>query len=1325
MPSLFNFADTSSGLKPQDANLAFGINPTNSAKFRVTSSFKATSDRPVYAVLSGTVLLIQQTTDNTKVNLILKPHDLKDIKLPLKYIIYRGLKLEDFVDGGTDLSLSSVKVKTSGSELLDRMFEIQQQRVSGATKIPKSALFGTDTFPLNDGALLSSFFFENTSIDSQLFTVEGGMELGNFATGEIGIDFMLENQEMITNVGMAKLPYYEIDSNFPKTPPLTIIEQKWEKEKIRHFVDPVAFYGLHYDIGGGIGYRVGGTSNVANTLKDVYENLQEHFLTKNHVYLDIRNENGYSYNAYDNYVGNTGTDDDKELRLSEGEFNEQAKEYYTQGWPIHILTVNHNTGTPTTKFNIMLRTADNQHPLLVSRHFKLSPNVSRYHDKAYSFADKTVLLPETNGFTKSVSFEVPYSQFNAKQPATLVCLDYLRQASPNTISNKFPRIDALDYVFGPIKKPTLPWNSDNRIQWFTNDYTTYFDSNASGYILKMYETSISEIDVSKQEIKIPGIIPVNIVDIPRVLRALYIENTSNPTNVGRYEMTSLRNDGTDTYIGVDRVKGTLQTGDILKVQIRFEGHPDYTNHSFFVKGNQTSFLKSKNEIYLNTYHTDIKGVLNHSIIATSTYDASNDITEITFTSPIQVGSLAGFFETGYIVDADDTTTPDDQRIMMYAAPKNYFLNQGFKNYTSFNVKGGILNFDSMLNLVPGLKIDSINLVTGSDNIKTLSYSSENRFQEALLLLGMTKQEHSNILALSDFSERHVKLLRLQQQGGRKLDDNMQTYFEYKLVLTGLKKDDHSFLETDTGVSVYTTDHLIFASKEFAVKYGVDFTEAENALNKFLENTLNPSKPGSDFKGLADYSKEEEINLKYGEFWTSYGSGKTNKELFELDPSFKDKVEKLKDELDTVAKNITAVEDLLKSKGADLLAHAKTQIKVNGAMKNKDGILYLTRLIMSVVIRNHPIILSSFPTRIQTFLDIFEKHSRGLEGSEKPNFSTYSGHKKILISGFDPFNSNFDNDGHYSNASGNLALALDGKVATTDSGKNIVIKSAIFPVRFKEFDEEWVEDFFKPYIVLPDGNNNKPDMIITFSFFTKHKDFQFDRFAADFRYNLTDNDNYTPNNKSLKNTDPKFNISDTFIKNTLPIEKLVVGDKLEIPDLPPPNETLPKPNLGINHRAFWAIKAKKIGSSTIEYVTSKHKDARSDEPYQSPFDIYHIRIDTIDPTNQHQVSDEIKYFTSGDADYISPPNWIDYADEEPLNPTHWSKKYSNFVVEARKGSGASFLSNEIHYRVAYLREKNDDDLPTGHFHINFMKGAHVTNRNKMIAGALEIIKKLID
>ena len=156
-------------------------------------------------------------------------------------------------------------------------------------------------------------------------------------------------------------------------------------------------------------------------------------------------------------------------------------------------------------------------------------------------------------------------------------------------------------------------------------------------------------------------------------------------------------------------------------------------------------------------------------------------------------------------------------------------------------------------------------------------------------------------------------------------------------------------------------------------------------------------------------------------------------------------------------------------------------KLQSASTLDDRPLYWARLLASKVIRSTTPAFNPSELQTQALLTLFEKGSRGQMDLEY----TQTTHKKILLTGFDPFL--LDKNINQSNPSGIAALKLDGQVIT-HNGITAEINTVMIPVRYKDFDEGIIESLLAPYYAL-----NNVDMIITVSM--GRKEFDLERFPG--------------------------------------------------------------------------------------------------------------------------------------------------------------------------------------------------------------------------------------
>ncbi|MGP4014813.1 pyroglutamyl peptidase [Saccharopolyspora sp. 5N708] len=160
-------------------------------------------------------------------------------------------------------------------------------------------------------------------------------------------------------------------------------------------------------------------------------------------------------------------------------------------------------------------------------------------------------------------------------------------------------------------------------------------------------------------------------------------------------------------------------------------------------------------------------------------------------------------------------------------------------------------------------------------------------------------------------------------------------------------------------------------------------------------------------------------------------------------------------------NQTEAEKLIAIEGDRLWTRAVAQAQgpaAGGLPAGDDRPLYWARLTMSKALRQWKSEFSLAQGERDALLWSLEQHSRGQTSIDFPRGD---GIKRVLVSGFDPFQLN--DDIRRSNPSGASALALDGTVVMTDSGP-ARIETAMFPVLWTPFEQGMVEQTFLPHLV---------------------------------------------------------------------------------------------------------------------------------------------------------------------------------------------------------------------------------------------------------------------
>jgi transcriptional regulator with XRE-family HTH domain/pyrrolidone-carboxylate peptidase len=309
-----------------------------------------------------------------------------------------------------------------------------------------------------------------------------------------------------------------------------------------------------------------------------------------------------------------------------------------------------------------------------------------------------------------------------------------------------------------------------------------------------------------------------------------------------------------------------------------------------------------------------------------------------------------------------------------------------------------------------------------------------------------------------------------------------------------------------------------------------------------------------------------------------------------------------------------------------------------------------------------------PQQLQQAIDQFEWTSRGLDLNGRIVFEGVPATtRKVVVTGFDPFG--LPSLINRSNPSGLIALEFNMK-SVGSSQPPVHIRTAIFPVRYREFDAGWVEKAFEVTL-------GTLILLVTTSENSGRDFYDVERWAGKNRLNSTDNNNMratgtpvstgTPPTASLLLNPPGTATAagDEFLETTLPYKQVITSA--------PATRTLKGP----------------------------HRD-------QTPF--------VIDQSYK-VIATTASVLTPGE--FRPEPNETDPAGftEQPDRPDS-SKK-------ANLGSGDNYLSNEIFYRTALVRNTNRPTLASGHLHVPGTDTTPQTSGLKLVEGVGVALGKFVD
>lgn len=484
---------------------------------------------------------------------------------------------------------------------------------------------------------------------------------------------------------------------------------------------------------------------------------------------------------------------------------------------------------------------------------------------------------------------------------------------------------------------------------------------------------------------------------------------------------------------------------------------------------------------------------------------------------------ANFADKTYINSSNSTANiaiaKDNISVSFVAFPNKYNLNYRANIDDKIPLSGMEGTINSLFLLELDKRVESVKLVqsnfliNGTDYgyLKFIEQEYPNETQiekytfDDVSILSLTNQQYQELLQLKnqEFPDDYKVYLSLDNIDND-IDDNGNSYTKFDCILTGLKDDgsgniiSHSAIPSPA-ITLYTDKKISGAeySRNYEETIGIGYDLDTNINNEdyFINKQNSVRNVVDDF-----INKINNIDSSSGQVYQ-------------------------------------AIRALVNSKGAELWQIAVQTVQANPSQPD-DRPLYWGRLKMGVAIKKHPYFRGDIDansdiipsSQLDEIIKLFEEKSRNYIGV---NFSGIpSGVKKVLIAGFDPFSLE-GNEAQW-NPSGIAILALHGTTIN-----NASIQAMIFPVRFKDFDMGYVEQYIYPHI-------QDVDLIMTIS----QGLFRFDieRFAGKKRSDTsTDNLNisgisptfYLPlNNIITPVSDPS--LLSEFLETTLPLSSMIPG-----------------------------------------------------------------------------------------------------------------------------------------------------------------------------------------
>ncbi|PJJ08653.1 hypothetical protein CLU83_1939 [Flavobacterium sp. 1] len=548
-----HFFMESGGFPAQTEAQSFGsVSPD---KFRLTSKFTLTSAKKAFSICKGVALVQPQTGSSTKVNLILRPYKQPFPGLNIKYFIYRGLQKSDFFTTDSD-ALIIDNDGTATSDFINKInadfhafHDNRKDAQNNPIPVPvfTAKYIGFDTAVVGSVPLSNLFFKESEFVTAgntfdekdnfELPLIDIGKSLGSFASGECGIDVVLNYGDYKHNFNNSEFVF---DLEYARKAEANIIlsgsdvEQKLQREQSTQFIDIAAFYGL-YTSDGKVTVDAAGTKTDKKGV-EIYNDVINNFATKNNWYIYIHGDRTRSYDFYGDYkiIKGTGTANIKTGLLADSDTHLVAMtegQYRTNGWPVMINTQEQATHPAKNSLYLQLVTDNNNNTALYGQ----IANIANAQKDNFFNADGLRLPADADGnygrLTSTVQLTTPAAT-DGKNIANLSILLYqgvvyeykagtaldtngetvIINGQPNFFDDVFSLIDA---------EPLLKLNDNSDFSKMTaeklNLINQYYDKKQQGI------TAVQTLTVN-------DVIETGIGATPTVARVTYLTEAGDVMN---------------------------------------------------------------------------------------------------------------------------------------------------------------------------------------------------------------------------------------------------------------------------------------------------------------------------------------------------------------------------------------------------------------------------------------------------------------------------------------------------------------------------------------------------------------------------------------------------------------------------------------------------------------------------------------------------------------------------------------------------------------------------------------------------------------------------
>lgn len=346
MSKIYFFTDETAIVENQNQQKAFGPQPDVSSNeiYNLDNRLVVSTDAPVYAITKGLILAIADPANASLLNLALLPINSYTSGFPVKLFIYRGIKKESLILANGNIAISD---SSWNNKNILKVIKDLQDDINVKTGTPNqqaiSDSLGYNYSSLPDSTYIEKIFFDDTD-DFHPILVDAGCQIGKFFGGAIdaGVEIVIDKIGSEPKLSLLKMSSHQfqipkliIDSGLTDKEKLILkFNNRLQKEEVLAYLDITAFYGATKNQN----LSLSGVSNGDDFLVKFYN--------KHVVYIDIRDDRGFSYNHF------FKLNDQLEVGFYSSNTSETSPVYsnanYYDGWP--LLKLNSLTYNNSKKF---------------------------------------------------------------------------------------------------------------------------------------------------------------------------------------------------------------------------------------------------------------------------------------------------------------------------------------------------------------------------------------------------------------------------------------------------------------------------------------------------------------------------------------------------------------------------------------------------------------------------------------------------------------------------------------------------------------------------------------------------------------------------------------------------------------------------------------------------------------------------------------------------------------------------------------------------------------------------------------------------------------